>query len=163
MPDHGTQEKQMGLRCRDGDLALIVNDEPGCESNIGRTVQVSGSINVNADLRLPCWLIQPIHQIPWKVFDISGKLVTQFVDFSHMVEHPEEWLLPLREITENDAEWGVVESMDEWLLSEFGFEELDRRKVPIPGKQGIENVTLRRPKPQPDASHDDSDLLTGGA
>jgi hypothetical protein len=32
----------MKLRCKHGDLAVIVGEYPGCEANIGRIVQVRG-------------------------------------------------------------------------------------------------------------------------
>ncbi len=32
----------MGLKCKDGDMAVIVGDVPGCEGNVGRIVQVRG-------------------------------------------------------------------------------------------------------------------------
>lgn len=35
-------EVEMTLRCKHGDLAVIVGEYPGCEANIGRIVQVRG-------------------------------------------------------------------------------------------------------------------------
>ncbi len=40
----------MTLRCTDGALALVVYDEPGCESNIGRVVEVRGPVQTNPGL-----------------------------------------------------------------------------------------------------------------
>ena len=37
----------MTLRCKDGDLAFIVGELPGCEANIGRIVQVRGPAHVS--------------------------------------------------------------------------------------------------------------------
>ena len=36
----------MNLRCKDGDLAVVVGDFPGCEGNIGRIVQVKGPVRI---------------------------------------------------------------------------------------------------------------------
>ncbi len=51
----------MTLRCKVGDLAVIVGELPGCEVNIGQIVQVRGSAHVSDQCdRLLCWVIGPI-------------------------------------------------------------------------------------------------------
>ena len=48
----------MTLRCKDGDLAVIVGELPGCEANIGRIVQVRGPVQWSEQCgNLLCWLI----------------------------------------------------------------------------------------------------------
>jgi hypothetical protein len=37
----------MTLRCKHGDLAVIVGEYPGCEANIGRIVQVRGPAHLS--------------------------------------------------------------------------------------------------------------------
>jgi hypothetical protein len=86
----------MNLRCKEGDLALVIHDEPGCEANIGRTVEVRGPLNVNLRLALPCWLIRPVKPEPWCVTNLDGSLVSEVVGWGSRVEHPDAWLLPLR-------------------------------------------------------------------
>jgi hypothetical protein len=40
-------EVEMTLRCKHGDLAVIVGEYPGCEANIGRIVQVRGPAHLS--------------------------------------------------------------------------------------------------------------------
>jgi hypothetical protein len=48
----------MTLRCKDGDLAVIVGELPGCEANIGRIVQVRGPAQWSEQCgNLMCWVI----------------------------------------------------------------------------------------------------------
>jgi hypothetical protein len=39
------------LRCKEGDLAVVICDETGCKINVGRMVTVSGPVKVHE--RLP--------------------------------------------------------------------------------------------------------------
>ena len=55
----------MNLRCKDGDLAVVVGDFPGCEGNIGRLVQVKGPVRTPRQYPLPCWRIKPINRRGW--------------------------------------------------------------------------------------------------
>ena len=86
----------MNLHCKEGDLALVIHDEPGCEANIGLVVEVRGPLNVNLRLALPCWLIRPVNPEPWAVVELDGTLVSQVVGWESLIEHPDTWLLPLR-------------------------------------------------------------------
>lgn len=86
----------MNLRCKEGDLALVIHDEPGCEANIGRVVEVRGPLNVNLRLALPCWLIQPAKPGPWAVTEFDGAIVSKVVGWESLIEHPDAWLQPLR-------------------------------------------------------------------
>jgi len=54
-------EVEMTLRCKHGDLAVIVGEYPGCEANIGRIVQVRGPAHLSEQSgELLCWVIRPI-------------------------------------------------------------------------------------------------------
>ena len=53
-------------RCRPGDLAIIIRDEPGYEENIGRIVEVHGPAHLNFDHGLT-WLIVPVTRQPYAV------------------------------------------------------------------------------------------------
>ncbi len=87
----------MKLRCKNGDLALVVHDESSCAANIGKLVRVKGPLNVNARLRLVCWLIEPVKRELWHwVKTKSGKIQVEVVTFASNVEHPDAWLMPLR-------------------------------------------------------------------
>lgn len=85
----------MELRCREGDLALIIKEEPGCESNIGRVVTVLGPI-IDRPGYGPTWLIEPVESEPWTIRTLSGEIWTGPVTFDSLIEHPDAWLLPLR-------------------------------------------------------------------
>lgn len=81
------------LRCKAGDLALVIHDEPGCQMNIGRAVVVSGPVEIHPQYG-PSWLIQPTQQGVWAVTRQGG--VNMDTPPLHRVEHPDKWLLPLR-------------------------------------------------------------------
>lgn len=86
----------MELLCREGDLAFIIREEPGCECNIGRTVTVHGPLSVSPGRGLT-WLIEPMAGEPWTVRDFRGcDLWTGPVTLEDRVEHPDSWLLPIR-------------------------------------------------------------------
>jgi len=81
------------LRCKEGDLAVVIREEPGCEVNVGRTVTVSGPVKIHEQFG-PTWLIQPTQREQWAVAGIG--CVTLRTPPLRMVEHPDKWLMPLR-------------------------------------------------------------------
>jgi hypothetical protein len=86
------------LRCREGDLALIIREEPGCECNIGRVVTVHGPLE-NSGRYGPTWLIVPVNPERWAVYSHWRNLVDyHHVTLEHRIEHPDNWLLPLRPV-----------------------------------------------------------------
>ena len=94
----------MTLRCKEGDLALVIHDEPGCRSNIGRTVEVRGPVEINPRLGLHCWLIRPAgSNRSWRV-ENSGWILTQTVSWGSQIEHPDAWLLPIPPSAEREAD-----------------------------------------------------------
>ena len=54
----------MPLNCRAGDLAVAISDEPGCEDNIGRIVQVLQPVTVRGSSQA-WWRVQPLGRQPW--------------------------------------------------------------------------------------------------
>ncbi len=62
------------LRCKEGDLAVVTHEEPGCEVNIGRMVTVCGPVKIHERFG-PTWLIQPVHPAMWAVSTRSGGVV----------------------------------------------------------------------------------------
>ena len=44
----------MQLIYKDGDLALVVQDEDLCHANIGKLVRVKGPVNINRQLQRTC-------------------------------------------------------------------------------------------------------------
>lgn len=101
------QECYLHLRCRPGDLALVIRDTLRCDSNLGRIVVVRGPLEVNRRWRLPCWLIRPVTSAPYAVE--KGRRVSNFrVYWKSRVEHPDAWLLPLRGLAWADCDCGVT-------------------------------------------------------
>lgn len=99
----------MILRCKSGDLALVVYDEPCCESNIGRAVEVAGPVQTSPRFRLRCWLIRPVGSSRrWRVVRDGGPARTEIVAWKSQVEHPDAWLLPIPPLAEPDSEENAV-------------------------------------------------------
>ena len=95
----------MSPRCKAGDLALVVYDEPGCESNIGRVVEVRGPVQTNPKLGLPCWLIRPAGSSRyWRVVRGSAPARTEPVSWKRRIEHPDAWLLPIPPLSEPEGD-----------------------------------------------------------
>ncbi len=91
----------MTTRCKPGDLAIIVQDVPGCEDNIGRIVAVRGPSAIDYKGQLT-WLITPLSDEPYIVDipAIHGFRVMQ-VD-EDQIEHPDDWMVPIRPEEETD-------------------------------------------------------------
>lgn len=98
------------LRCKEGDLAVVTHEEPGCEVNVGRMVTVCGPIEVDERFG-PTWLIQPVHPAVWAVSRRSGGVRLDRPPL-HMVEHPDKWLMPVRP-PEPDEEAAIQEEQPE--------------------------------------------------
>ncbi len=86
----------MDLRCKDGDLAVIVGDMPGCESNIGRIVEVRGPAKLNKQCGLICWRIRSVTRKKLINLYPSGELIAERVTWKSRTEHPDCWLIPIR-------------------------------------------------------------------
>lgn len=80
-------------RCRIGDVAMIIQDEIGCEANIGRLVHVRG----------PRW-VSPTRGTVWQIKPVNGTTMTYHDDATGTIvvgraidiEHRDDWLLPIR-------------------------------------------------------------------
>ncbi len=98
----------MLLRCKEGDLALVIHDEESCRANIGKLVRVAGPVEYNKQLKKDCWLIEPVRKELWCCVSIRGVTYQRIVTFASEVEHPDAWLLPI------DPElWNLDEVMEE--------------------------------------------------
>lgn len=107
----------MELRCREGELALIIREEPGCECNIGRTVTVHGPLEFRPG-RGMTWLIEPVANDPWTVRNFRGHVLwTGPVTLEHWVEHPDDWLLPIRPENESGR---LIQEAETHLVVEEG-------------------------------------------
>ena len=85
----------MNLRCKPGDLAVILHDIPECVENIGRMVIVRGPVLYNYRYKHQCWLIKPVHPAPWWV-DRYDEIRLECVTWHSRIEHPDAWMLPIR-------------------------------------------------------------------
>ena len=95
----------MSLRCKAGDLALVIYDELGCESNIGRAVEVRGPVQTNPRLGLQCWLIRAAgSNRRWRVVRNPAQARTEAVSWKSRVEHPDAWLLLIPPAAEPESE-----------------------------------------------------------
>lgn len=85
----------MNLRCKDGDLAVIVGDFPRCEGNIGRIVEVRGPMEIPSQYPLPCWKIKPKDDREWLVAEGDWSLTREVVTWRSGIIHQDCWLLPI--------------------------------------------------------------------
>ncbi len=96
-----------GLRCRPGDLAVIVQDEPECQANIGQVVRVlKPSLDFPDELGFH-WEIQPLSGQPSPVVISSraNKSVNREVVYDLGPRaHLDAWLRPLLDESERYEE-----------------------------------------------------------
>jgi hypothetical protein len=86
----------MTLRCREGDLALVINEEPGCDPNIGRAVTLHAPLVV-CETRGASWTIEPVVPEPWFAIEVDGEPPwVGTITRKDGIYHPDAWLLPLR-------------------------------------------------------------------
>jgi len=88
----------MADRCKPGDIAIIIKDEPGCEANIGRVVHVLGPRKVFL-IRGTVWLIKPVIGKTITYVDIDKKVKK---GLATKIEHDDDWLLPIRPEANDD-------------------------------------------------------------
>ena len=87
----------MVLRCKDGDLAIIVGELPGCEANIGRIVQVRGPAEPDEQFGgLMAWVVRPI--TPKKMINLymPNVLISELVTWKSNIKLADCWLIPIR-------------------------------------------------------------------
>jgi len=87
----------MKLRCRAGDLALVIHDEPSCKANIGRVVRLEGPAAYSSYYARYCWLIFPVDDRPWLVMRDYGATKVR-IGPNDLIDHPDPWLMPLRTV-----------------------------------------------------------------
>ncbi len=94
------RDRYHGLRCRPGDLAVIIQDEPECQANIGQIVRVlKESLEFPDELGFH-WDIQPLSSQPSPVVisnyrdkTLSRKVIHDLGPRAHL----DAWLQPLLE------------------------------------------------------------------
>jgi hypothetical protein len=106
------KEEKMTLRCKDGDLAVIVGEYPGCEDNIGRIVMVRGPAEVTEQsCGLLSWVIRPISRAKMVNLYIPGILISEHVTWQKGIRMPDCWLIPIRP-PEDDADTMTIERLE---------------------------------------------------
>jgi hypothetical protein len=84
----------MALRCKDGEMAIITWDYPGCLGNIGRIVEIKGPIREFGDG--PAWRVYPVAPDPYYVIERDQTRSHAPVKPGDPVYHPDAWMLPIR-------------------------------------------------------------------
>lgn len=84
------------LRCRDGDIALVVKETPICSANVGKLVRVRGPAKIVIMSQMPGWQIKPLHRRLWSVEELDGRFLRELVNWDSCVFHEDAWLLPIR-------------------------------------------------------------------
>lgn len=88
-------EHVMKLRCKAGDLAMVIRDFVGHEANLGRLVRVDGPLATDSR-GMRTWLIEPIDGRRWAVGSPGDAPKYPIVRFRDLVHHPDQWLMPIR-------------------------------------------------------------------
>jgi hypothetical protein len=83
----------MADRCKLGDVAIIIKDQPGCEVNIGRVVQVCAPRRVFPG-RGTVWHIKPVNGTTITFLDDASNSIKR--GKANGIEHEDDWLLPIR-------------------------------------------------------------------
>jgi hypothetical protein len=81
------------MKCKHGDLAIIVNDFEGCKGNIGLLVRVIGPAEVIMEMN--CWQVIPLSgQKMWLI--VEGKGYKQSITPKIQAILPDKWLRPIK-------------------------------------------------------------------
>ena len=104
----------MTLRCKHGDLAIIINETPQCRDNIGLIIEVRGPLEFLGSLDAYGWRLKPIHNKKmWVEMRGSTKAELQYIYWKYPRCIPDSWLLPIRptddDLDVSDAE-GLLQS-----------------------------------------------------
>jgi len=83
------------MRCKDGDLAVIVQDFEGCEGNLGVIVQVVGPARYPRGTTLICWQIKPVKRRKLWLTG-SGPTAKEYITKKNTALHPDAWLMPIK-------------------------------------------------------------------
>jgi len=108
--------QQSALRCKDGDLAVVINDTIACRQNIGRVVQVRGPVRKLKQSGMQGWRIKPIHKRVWGVTELDGRNVKELVFWSSGVFHEDAWLMPIRPQQPEEVWLEVQQESDQSLI-----------------------------------------------
>jgi len=80
------------MKCKHGDLAIIVNDFEGCKGNIGLIVRVIGL--AEAVMEMTCLRVIPLSGQKMWLID-AGKAKKNLITPRVQAIHPDKWLSPM--------------------------------------------------------------------
>jgi hypothetical protein len=82
------------MNCKPGDLAFVINDDKGCEQNIGRIVKVLGPAGRHS--KYGDWSIEPTSG-EFLIYQPRTKLVSRYADEKwSWIVFPDRDLRPIR-------------------------------------------------------------------
>ncbi len=113
------------LKCKDGDLAVVINDTIDCRQNLGRIVRLRGPVRVLKPSGMLGWRIKPLHPIPWGVREINGRSVKELVTWQSCVYHEDAWLMPIRPQPPEEVWQEAQEKIDRILINMGAFVPMD--------------------------------------
>ena len=119
----------MNLRCKSGDLAIIINETPQSRGNIGRVVEVRGPYEYPDKFGPNGWQIKPIHHTKiWVDIHNCLKAELKFIYWKYPTYILDEWLLPIRP-NDNDLDISVVDALIQSSINLFLSQSEDLLKV----------------------------------
>ena len=85
------------MNCKTGDIAVIIKEFSGCESNLGRLVKVNNT-GKHPSYSGVLWVIVPLEDSPLALRSSEEGPVTfeKVSSESDRVLHPDAWLQPIR-------------------------------------------------------------------
>jgi hypothetical protein len=114
-------DRFLGLRCRPGDLAVIVQDEPECQGNIGQLVRVVKESDDFPDELGFHWAIQPLSSEPSPILICNLQNGPRKVVYDTGPRaHLDAWLRPLL----NDDEHDEADQLEEVKPTEKALTEM---------------------------------------
>ena len=108
--------QESALRCKDGDLAVVINDTIDCRQNLGHIVQIRGPVRTLKQSGMLGWLIKPLHKRVWGVRELDGRHVKERVFWSSGVFHEDAWLMPIRPQSTDEVLREVQQEIDQSLI-----------------------------------------------
>ncbi len=99
-----------GLRCRPGDLAVIIQEEPQCQANIGQVVRVIEEYTQFREEFGVHWLVQPLSASDSPVLlEASNGQASRVVWDNQPRAHYDGWLTPLLQSDDADVMTEIAE------------------------------------------------------
>ena len=87
------------MRCKEGDMAVIIKDFPSCEANLGVIVKVVGPPLSVLFMPEALWPVVPVSGTKLLAINNDCSGPPELMNFKKVayVLHPDAWLMPLNE------------------------------------------------------------------